>query len=246
MKIWNFTAIKFFWLIVISHAALFFVLYAGTVGHYIALFICYLLTYLVGSTVTFHRLITHRSFEAPRWFVIFGTICGIFGFNGTPISRAILHRMHHAYTDKTGDPHSPWVNGLFYTYFPMLKEVKVDLRLGSDLYKDKFYRFTHDYYLLIISATVILSAAIIGPLWTATLFLAPGALTWFTNAVCNIFCHLGDDPEYRVVDSRILAILTWGDGWHGHHHKNPADPDPGQGRYDPAYFIIKLVQKKHK
>ena len=82
-------------------------------------------------------------------------------------------------------------------------------------------------------------------LWS-TLFLAAGALTWFTNAVCNIFCHLGDDPEYRVVDSRILAILTWGEGWHGHHHKNPADPDPGQGRYDPAYFIIKLVQKKHK
>jgi stearoyl-CoA desaturase (delta-9 desaturase) len=64
-----------------------------------------------GVTVGFHRLITHRSFTAQPWLRIALAIAGSMSFEGDVITWAAAHRRHHAFTDRPGDPHSPYRYG---------------------------------------------------------------------------------------------------------------------------------------
>ena len=62
-----------------------------------------------GVTIGFHRLFTHRSFEARRPLKIVLAVLGSMSFQGSLIGWVADHRRHHRYADRTGDPHSPVV-----------------------------------------------------------------------------------------------------------------------------------------
>src|SRR5271168_4603085 len=72
----------------------------------IALFL-YWVTGALGLGICYHRLLTHRSFATPKWFEYFLTICGVTAMEGGPLLWVAIHRKHHQYADKEGDPHSP-------------------------------------------------------------------------------------------------------------------------------------------
>ena len=61
-----------------------------------------------GVTVGFHRHFTHRSFAAPRPLRVALAIAGSTALQGDIITWVADHRRHHAFSDKEGDPHSPW------------------------------------------------------------------------------------------------------------------------------------------
>ena len=69
--------------------------------------ILWLLTENVGIAVTYHRLLTHRGYVVPRWLEYTMAILGTMALQGSPIYWVAVHRLHHQYTDKPGDPHSP-------------------------------------------------------------------------------------------------------------------------------------------
>ena len=71
---------------------------------------CYLVTGL-GVTVGFHRLLTHRSFTASRPLRLALAVAGSMSFQGDVIGWVAIHRRHHAFTDRPGDPHSPYRYG---------------------------------------------------------------------------------------------------------------------------------------
>jgi fatty-acid desaturase len=76
-----------------------------------------LFIYVIGglsASVTYHRLLTHRSFEAVPWFERVLVILALPA--GTPIQWVGTHRQHHRYTDREGDPHSPHVYGFWYAH----------------------------------------------------------------------------------------------------------------------------------
>ncbi len=233
------TSKNFFALLVISHLAFLWLLFAGTLLQIaITIFIsCFII--LFSSTIVYHRFLSHRNWNAPRWYEIFGTVIGIFSFTGTPITRTLAHRYHHAYADTEKDPHSPKHMSILNVYFPMFTERKLNPVLVRDLLADKFHCFIHENYLSIIALTVLLSFLILGPVWTICIFVAPGALCWFNISLCNIFCHIGDD----ITQSRLLGALTFGEGFHKHHHSNPSDPNFGKDRIDIGYIVIKWIEK---
>ena len=70
----------------------------------------YLVTGL-GVTVGFHRLLTHRSFTAAPALRVVLAIAGSMSFEGEVIGWVAIHRRHHAFADKPGDPHSPYRYG---------------------------------------------------------------------------------------------------------------------------------------
>ena len=70
----------------------------------------YVLTGL-GISVGFHRLLTHRSFTAARPLRLALAVAGSMSFEGDPIGWVAIHRRHHAFTDRPGDPHSPYRYG---------------------------------------------------------------------------------------------------------------------------------------
>ena len=62
-----------------------------------------------GVTAGFHRYFTHRSFKANRGLRNALAIAGSLALQGDVISWVADHRRHHAFADKEGDPHSPWL-----------------------------------------------------------------------------------------------------------------------------------------
>ncbi len=65
----------------------------------------------LGISVGFHRLLTHRSFTAARPLRIALAVAGSMSFEGDVIGWVAVHRRHHAFTDRPGDPHSPYRYG---------------------------------------------------------------------------------------------------------------------------------------
>ena len=238
----TFTNRKFFILILLSHAGLLFILLKGSYLQILTTFLIFCFITLFSSTILYHRFLSHRSWNSPRWYEIFATILGIFSFTGTPITRTLAHRYHHAYTDTGKDPHSPRHLNLLLVYFPMLTEKKLNPVLVRDLLSDKFHMYIHQNYLKIIIITIFLSFVTIGPMWTVATFIAPGALCWLNISLCNILCHWGD-PLDQIKQSKLLAWLTFGEGFHRVHHENPKNPNFGNSQFDIGFYAIKLIEK---
>ena len=99
----------------------------------------YLVT-LAGITVGYHRHLTHRSFRAVRAVRITLTALGSMALQGPVITWVADHRRHHAFTDKEGDPHSPWLfgttpaavaRGFWHAHFGWLSATNAPTRPGS-------------------------------------------------------------------------------------------------------------------
>lgn len=234
------TNIRFFYLQMVAHAALFYIVIFGSWVNLLVAFGIAVILLLFSSTIIYHRFLSHRSWPAPRWFEIISTIIGIFSFTGSSVVRTLSHRYHHAYSDTEKDPHSPRYNSIFYTYFPMLKENRYNSMLVKDLLQDKFHVFIHKHYLKIILLTWLVSVGTIGPVWTCAVFLAPGAICWMNISMCNIICHWGN-KEDPIKQSRLLAWATFGEGYHRYHHDKPTDANFGGKNIDPGYYAIKFI-----
>ena len=234
---------RFLTLLIFSHAGLIGLLFFGSLFQLIVTIGIAMFITLFSSTIVYHRLLSHRSWNAPYWYEVFGTIIGIFSFTGTPITRTLAHRYHHTYTETTKDPHSPRVHGVFLSYLPMLKREKLNPLIVRDLLNHKLHRFIHENYLNIIISTLLMSLLCFGPIWTVTLFIAPGTLCWMNISLCNIGCHWGKNND-PIKQSKLLAWLTFGEGYHKHHHDKPNDPNFGNGSFDIGYFFIRILEKK--
>lgn len=238
----KFNRLNFLLIVLISHMALGYVLIFGSLSQILATILLFIIECSFCSTAVYHRLISHRSWTAPRFIEIIGTLGGIFTFTGTPITRTLSHRYHHKYADTQLDPHSPKVMGMFMTYFPMLvKNRKMSLKLVPDLLHDPLYKFCHANYFYIIILTFTGFYLLFGLQWAVALVLAPGALTWMNISICNIFCHSGKNE--LIVNNKFLALITFGEGMHKNHHEHPDSPRFGSRQYDLGHFWIRLFQK---
>ena len=56
----------------------------------------------------FHRYFTHGSFKAATGLRIALAIAGSLAIEGPVLTWVADHRRHHKYSDREGDPHSPW------------------------------------------------------------------------------------------------------------------------------------------
>jgi sn-1 stearoyl-lipid 9-desaturase len=67
----------------------------ATGWHWLVTIIVYFFMGCIGASATFHRLITHKSYQAPKWWEYFGTVCGVLSGHGSSIVWAAVHRAHH-------------------------------------------------------------------------------------------------------------------------------------------------------
>ena len=74
----------------------------------VVLFLAFYYVSGLGITVGYHRLFTHSSFKANRGLRIALAVAGSLAIEGPVIRWVADHRRHHAYSDRDGDPHSPW------------------------------------------------------------------------------------------------------------------------------------------
>jgi stearoyl-CoA desaturase (delta-9 desaturase) len=207
----------------------------------------------LGITLGFHRLLTHRSLTMPRLLEYAVAVVGGLALQGGPIEWVAQHRAHHANSDRDGDPHDsnlgmPWshIEWLFRTNKDRVAPEDRP-RWAPDLYKDPFYRFLEKYNLV---CTVVLAAilfAVGGWSWVVWGVFARLVFTyhctWLVNSASHAFGYQTFKTGDRSTNNWLVAILTFGEGWHNNHHAFPFSAKHGMRwfEFDPTYWTIKLM-----
>lgn len=235
MKYLSLTPNSLFFLQIIAHLSLVWMLFNSSLFMWAVTFFVFFLNGCLGMTMTYHRLLSHKSWKCPKWveytFAFFGGI----GLTGSAISWVSTHRKHHRFTDHPDDPHSPIHKGWFYCHFLSMYS-KVEPKYAVDLLKQKFYNNQHRYYLLYaILWGVTMTLIFWDPYALIYAWLAPAAILWNAGSAIVSTSH----RKGKVFNDTVLAILVWGEGYHKNHHSRPGDAR--FGKYDLGGILIKLL-----
>lgn len=223
---------------------------------------------LLGITVGFHRLFTHRSFRCPMPIRAILCIAGSMAAQGSVFFWVASHRLHHQCSDDAGDPHSPHLaggdgfgllRGWWHAHVGWMYSVvpKNYFRLIPDLLRDRMIVRVNRFYLVFVFLGLILPGAVgagisgkaegfwTGLLWGGfvRIFLVHH-VTWSINSVCHLF---GDSPFVTNDQSRnniACAIFGFGEGWHNNHHAFPSSARHGfyWWQIDFGFVIIRLME----
>jgi fatty-acid desaturase len=219
-------------------AALFFVDY----GAILAAVILWYVAGSLGIGMAYHRLLTHRGYKTHKWIEYFLTLCGTLALEGGPIFWVATHRIHHQYSDKEGDPHTPregtyWAHmGWIFTGKAMHHDTAVLRRYVPDLSKDPFHVALTKWHWV---PQVVLGLAFLAfGGWTyvfwAIFFRTVVGLhaTWLVNSAT----HLWGSRRFMTRDDSTnnwwVALLTFGEGWHNNHHAHPVSARHGLAWYE--------------
>jgi stearoyl-CoA desaturase (delta-9 desaturase) len=222
-----------------------------------------------GVTVGFHRLFTHSSFKAKKALRVVLAIAGSLAVQGPVIRWVADHRKHHRYSDRDGDPHSPWrygetvpalMKGLWHAHIGWLynAEQTSQQQYAPDLLKDRaIVRVSRAFpYLVLVS--LLLPAAVGGLVtwsWQGVLTaffwgsLVRIALLHHTTWSINSICHAVGERPFRSRDRSgnvwWLAVLSMGESWHNLHHSDPTSARHGvlRGQIDSSARIIWVFEK---
>ena len=225
----------------------------------------------LGITVGFHRYLTHRSFRARRPVRIGLAIAGSMALQASPIQWVADHRRHHRFSDKPGDPHSPWrygtgigalTKGFVYSHVGWLYdwEKTDEERYAPELVADRDINFISRSFAWWVALSLLL-APLVGGLWgwswkaalTAFLWgsLARIALLHHVTFAINSVCHITGRRPFRTKDRSQnvwwLALLSFGESWHNFHHAEPTSARHGVRLFeiDTSAMLIKTMEKLH-
>ncbi len=129
----------------------------------------------LGVTVGYHRYFTHGSFKAKKGLRVALAIAGSMAMQGPVITWVSDHRRHHKYSDKEGDPHSPWrygedwkalTKGLLYAHMLWLFDPNKTSqeKFSPDLLADSKIKKVDAAFGPLVAASLLLPA-LIGGLW---------------------------------------------------------------------------------
>lgn len=209
----------------------------------------------IGICLGYHRLLTHRSFQVPKWLEYIIATIGALALQGGPIFWVSGHRLHHVYTeDIDKDPYSAqlgfwWSHCLWLLYQRKeFFEYKTYKRFAPDLDRDPYYRWLNRNFLLLQIPMGLLLYALGG--WSFIIYgmFVRAVLLWHSTWFINSASHLRGYRSFSVEDgSRNLwwaAILTYGEGWHNNHHAYPNVAKAGWRWWevDATWWAIKTLQ----
>ena len=208
----------------------------------------------LGITAGYHRLWAHRTYEASLPVKIVLMIGGTFAIQNSILFWASGHRVHHRHVDDIElDPYSA-KKGFWYSHIGwMLRDYpsgSTDYKNVPDLLNDKMVMFQHNYYIPLVLATNLGIPALIGwavgDVWGVMLLggllrlILSHHVTFFINSLCHMWGKRPYTDENTARDNFVLAILTWGEGYHNYHHIFQYDYRNGVKwwQYDPTKWLI--------
>lgn len=211
------------------------------------------LTACIGITLGWHRLISHRSFQVPKWFEYVLVFCGTLSMQGGPIWWVGLHRHHHQYSDQDVDHHDS-TKGFWWSHMGwMFREVPAETeipRFTKDIANDRFYRFLDDNFVAIQAVFAVLLFLIGG--WK---FVVWGVFvrlvlvyhsTWLVNSATHKFGYRTyHDSGDRSTNCWWVAVVSYGEGWHNNHHRFQYSARHGLKWWeiDMTWWTIKFLEK---
>jgi stearoyl-CoA desaturase (delta-9 desaturase) len=214
--------------------------------------LCVLQASALSTTIYLHRSITHRGL-ALHPAVAFLFHLQLLLFTGvSPREWAAVHRKHHHFSDREGDPHSPVLRGvwtvLFGNYWLYRKETKNPAtieRYTPDYKPDLLDRLPGTSFGFL--AGWGLFVLVLGWQWGTAAIVVHILLYILVNAMVN---SLGHAIGYRNYDNqatnlRWLAWITAGEGLHNNHHEYPTAARFSMRAHeiDPAWLVIRLLER---
>ncbi len=222
-----------------------------------------------GVTVGFHRLFTHKSFRPNRTVKIVLAVLGSMAIQGPVIRWVADHRKHHKFSDREGDPHSPWrygkslrslTKGFLWAHMMWLfdTEQTPQRKYAPDLMKDRdLVRISRTFWVWVLISVLLppvagflltwsWQGALTGFFWGT--LVRVGLLhhvTWSINSICHTIGSRPFVSRDKSANVWWLAIASAGESWHNLHHADPTCARHGvmRGQVDTSARVIWLLER---
>ena len=225
----------------------------------IALFAFYSIATGLSITLGYHRLFAHRAFKAKAPVKLGTLIFGACAFEDSALDWASDHRMHHKHVDQEEDPYDI-SKGFFWAHMGWIffKLYPRPLANVGDLKKDELVMWQHRWHRALGFLFGILMPTMIGMMWNGGVgalggFLLAGVTrvvvvqhcTFFINSLCHTMGRRPYDSRTSARDSFLMAIFTFGEGYHNYHHTFQHDYRNGvkNWQWDPTKWAIWTLEK---
>src|SRR5215217_2874270 len=220
--------------------------------------VMYVLTGL-GVTVGFHRMLTHRSFQAPKPLEYGFAVLGSMAVQGPVMAWVADHRKHHAHADQEGDPHSPHIGhgegatgvlrGLWHAHVGWLLSDQGQAsarKYAPDVSEDRGMRIINRRFPLLVLLSLALPAfagwaltggslagAATGLLWGGLVrIFFVHHVTWSVNSLCHFLGSRRFETDDQSTNVFWLALPSLGESWHHNHHAFPRSAVHGLRRWE--------------
>jgi len=216
-------------------------------------FAMYFVSGCLGITLSYHRMLSHKSFTTYKWFEYTLAYCGMLAVEGDPLEWCSNHRYHHQHTDTPLDPHSAY-EGFWHAHMGWLFDntaiaARVQDRANVDyLRKQFYYRFleaTFPVHIFLQYAALYYFGGIPALVWGGALRQVwVFHITWFVNSATHSWgyrtYHTGDLSR----NNWWVGILAFGEGWHNNHHCFEFSARHGLEWYqfDMTYLVIRTLE----
>ncbi len=243
-------AVRGTWFLVAIHLGALAVLLTGTTTLDWALLPAFLIVRGLVTTVGYHRYFSHRSFKTSRagQFLLACLCCT--NLQRGPLWWAAIHRHHHRHSDDPSDVHSPVQRGFLWAYggwmFATLEEpdwgTVRDLRRYPELvWLERFW---------LVPGLLLAGLCWLAGGWSMVCldFCLSAVASLHGASVVNSLGHLIGSRRYPTRDrsrnSFVLALFTFGDGWHNNHHHYPHTAQAGffPGEIDSSFRLIRALE----
>ncbi len=213
----------------------------------------------VGICLGYHRYLAHKSLKLkkPAEFVVM--LAGSLSGEGSPMTWAATHRLHHQKSDQDGDPHSP-TDGTWWSHLTWLfvkrKGENRDLlwkRYIPELVERpmmKFFEKTFPLWLWAQGLVLLAAGTMYGGWMTGLSWLVWGMCvrmtfayhsTWFVNSATHLWGYRNYDTRDHSRNLWWVALVAYGEGWHNNHHAHPSVAPAGHRWWevDMTWWLIR-------
>jgi stearoyl-CoA desaturase (Delta-9 desaturase) len=206
------------------------------------------------TTIYLHRAMCHRGLEinpivANLMHLQLSLFTGI-----VPRQWVAVHRKHHHFSDREGDPHSPYLLGLWHVFFGNFFYYKNEIRNEATIRKytpdhkpdviDRLPIFKHGYAAYLGLGIFML---MFGLLWGFAMWAFHGVAYILLNSSINSICHMIGYRNYDnlATNHQFIALLTGGEGLHNNHHEYPSSAKFAlkAREIDPAWPVIWTLER---
>lgn len=208
------------------------------------------------TTIYLHRALAHRAITLSPPVVAACRVLIWVGTGTRPRQWVAVHRKHHAFTDREGDPHSPSLFGYPmvqfgnpHLYRKVARDPAAVARYARDLPADRWDRWLFDHALVGLAIGIFVLMLVIG--WQYGLIAAavytPGYLLG-GGAINGIGHWWGKRPHDNLgTNNQWLAWLVAGEGLHNNHHAMTTSARFAftDGEIDPGWWIVRLLMSLH-
>ena len=202
-----------------------------------------------GITAGHHRYFSHRSYKTSRWFQLVIALCGAIAGQRGALWWAGHHRDHHRRADHDGDVHSPVQDGFFWSHVGWILSgvhavTPLDNVKDLSVYPELVWLNRNH---IVPPIAFVIAAGLAGGTGAAAWALFSIMAVYHVIFATNSVAHLWGTKRYPTTDNSrnnpLVAVLTFGEGWHNNHHHYPPSAKVGffWWELDISYLILKCL-----